>query len=120
MKNDPYLQNDTLCELVTIRGLFELYFAPDYNHQNILRMLEQAGRQTSVKMHKKIIDNILNFIYKLSPGSDAPPFTLKNKKGELVSLKDFKGKYVYLDFATWCTPCMQEMKEIADMKKIWR
>lgn len=118
MKNDPYLQNDTLCELVTIRGLFELYFAPDYNHQNILRMLEQAGRQTSVKMHKKIIDNILNFIYKLSPGSDAPPFTLKNKKGELVSLKDFKGKYVYLDFfATWCTPCMQEMKEIADMKK---
>jgi thiol-disulfide isomerase/thioredoxin len=81
-------------------------------------MLEQAGRQTSVKMHKKIIENILNFIYKLSPGSDAPPFTLKNKKGELVSLKDFKGKYVYLDFfATWCTPCMQEMKEIADMKK---
>jgi len=36
----------------------------------------------------------------------APSFTLKNDKGEMVSLSDFRGKVVYLSFwASWCAPC---------------
>ena len=39
-------------------------------------------------------------------GKPAPAFTLKNLKGENVSLSDFKGKVVVLDFwATYCMPC---------------
>lgn len=36
-------------------------------------------------------------------------FTLKDVNGKTVSLSDFKGKYVFLDFwASWCVPCRKE------------
>lgn len=40
-------------------------------------------------------------------------FTLKDLEGNTVSLKDFKGKKVFLNFwATWCSPCKSEMPDI--------
>jgi thiol-disulfide isomerase/thioredoxin len=40
----------------------------------------------------------------------APNFELKNPAGKSLSLKDFRGKVVFLNFwATWCPPCIEEM-----------
>jgi peroxiredoxin len=42
-------------------------------------------------------------------GKEAPNFTLTDIEGNEVSLKDFDGKYVFLDFwASWCKPCREE------------
>lgn len=42
----------------------------------------------------------------LPVGSEVPMFTLETVNGESVSLIDFKGKYVVLDFwASWCPDC---------------
>jgi len=40
----------------------------------------------------------------------ARDFTLEDLSGKRLSLKDFKGKVVFLNFwATWCIPCRDEM-----------
>ena len=40
----------------------------------------------------------------------APDFTLEDLSGKPLSIKDFRGKIVFLNFwATWCVPCREEM-----------
>lgn len=46
-------------------------------------------------------------------GNIAPNFTLETLEGEVLSLSDFKGKKVFINFwATWCPPCRAEMPDI--------
>lgn len=46
-------------------------------------------------------------------GNIAPDFSLETLEGEVLSLSDFKGKKVFLNFwATWCPPCRAEMPDI--------
>lgn len=51
----------------------------------------------------------------VAPGKVAPVFTLPDPDGKMVSLTDFRGKYLVLDFwGTWCGWCV---KGIPEMKK---
>lgn len=46
----------------------------------------------------------------ITQGKQAPDFTLKNIDGEDVSLSDYKGKVVVVNFfGVWCSWCIKEM-----------
>lgn len=49
-------------------------------------------------------------------GKPAPSFQLANLSGQAVSLKDYRGKVVLLNFwATWCPDCRQEIPTLQAM-----
>ncbi len=54
-------------------------------------------------------------------GSAAPAFSLPDLDGKTVSLADFKGKVIILDFwATWCPPCRAEVPDFVRLQSKYR
>lgn len=56
----------------------------------------------------KLMDKVSNI--------EATGFTLMSATGEDISLSDYQGKFVLLNFwATWCPPCVREMPALNDL-----
>lgn len=57
----------------------------------------------------------------LSVGDPAPDFQLNSLDGQTVSLSDFKGSPVLLNFwASWCGPCVKEMPYLQQIYDDWQ
>ncbi len=54
-------------------------------------------------------------------GSPAPDVTLQDVTGKPVTLKELRGKFVYIDFwATWCVPCIKEIPYLKVIEEEYR
>lgn len=60
--------------------------------------------------------NAARLMDEVAGNPQASNFTLNSTGGGSVSLNDFKGKFVLLNFwATWCAPCRKEMPSMSNL-----
>ena len=54
------------------------------------------------------------------PPREAPGEPFDSAGGEALTLADFRGQVVLLNFwATWCTPCVEEMPSLDRLRRPW-
>ncbi len=62
-------------------------------------------------------DKMAAFVHKKSP-SALPDITFNDADGNTLTLADFKGKTILLNlWATWCSPCREEMPALDRLQK---
>jgi thiol-disulfide isomerase/thioredoxin len=125
--NKPYTATDMFqLAKVYFRGdilkSFQLHLWSDIIIYGQLTDAQEMYPLVKAKMGNDPAFSILEKIYEeklpFKIGADAIRFTLKSIDGEPISLSDFKGKVVYIDFwASWCGPCLREVPAGEDLKK---
>ncbi len=109
LASDDVLANDTLLELVILKGLHDGFFDDKFSRSALLVILDSLYTKSKIAEHVVIAQNIRSKVTRLLPGFVPVPFELYSTKGKLMSLDDFKGKYVYVNFcSTSSYTCLQE------------
>lgn len=57
----------------------------------------------------------------LRKGRPSPDFDFEDIDGKHYSLKDFRGRYIYIDcWATWCVPCKGELPHLQKLEETFK
>lgn len=111
---DKLISNQALLNYFYFKTLNEnlVYSGPDGMDVFVDKFKKICTDTASVR----IISELYTKKLKLAKGQPAPVFNCVNIKGDSVSLSDFLGKAVYVDFwATWCSPCRGELPYLAQL-----
>jgi len=89
------------------------------SNENLKAFYDGIMKLSSDEKYKEEITAKYDKVSKLAKGMPSPAFVeYENHKGGTTSLKDLKGKYVYVDvWATWCGPCIREIPSLKEVEK---
>ncbi len=106
-----------LAELYLLQGLFETYHKKRIKQRINIQFLEELMEKSDYESTRRTAKNMLKNLRLYQPNTSAPEFKLADLKGEIKSLSDYNGKYIYLNFwANWSIPSLREMQIIKELE----
>ena len=102
--------NRKTAQLIILKGLYDLFYEYEPAQTIIIKNIENAYKNLRDSTLSFIAKNILLNITALRPSYPAPNFSFTNKFGIKRSLKNFKGKFIYLNFCHYKSiECQKQM-----------
>lgn len=98
---------------VKIKEAFEESYSKLNPGKSAAVYLGNVSRALKLKMESEVDKILIN--------EPSPDFTVKDINGKTVSLADFKGKTIVLDFwATWCGPCKKSFPSMQSVLNMYK
>lgn len=115
---DKYVNDTRVAEFLIYRNVYahvQSKGLDDKNYENAFKKYVKSPKL--VKNFNALCTQFNN----LGKGSLSADFNATDITGKKVSLKDLRGKYVYIDiWATWCVPCRKEMPHLLKLEEKYK
>lgn len=107
------LSNDTLREFVILKALHDEFYEMNFSREALLQVLDSLNITTKIDTHRSIGKEIRQKVTRLMVGFNPPAFSLLNADSVIITLANFKGSYVYLNFCTTKNyACLKELEQL--------
>lgn len=115
--SNPKHKRKQFRELVMLKGINDAFANDNLQWLPLLLTLDSLYITTEYPIHQQIAQNIADNSLTMAKGTVALPFELPDTLGNMVSLEDFRGKYLYLQFAN--TQSYSSIAEFDVLKRIY-
>ncbi len=115
---DNVLGEEQLLEMVILKGLHDAFYVEGFSRLGLLTVLDSLASTTTYPEHERIAGHIREKVTRLLEGFEPPDFRLMNREGDTMSVSDFRGYYVYLNFCTSVSyGCLSEYDVLSSLSE---
>ena len=115
--SNPKHKRKQFRELVMLKGINDAFANDNLQWLPLLLTLDSLYITTEYPIHQQIAQNIADNSLTMAKGTVALPFELPDTMGNMMKLSDFKGKYLYLQFAN--TQTYSSAAEFDVLKRVY-
>jgi len=102
--------------MVILKGIYDEFYDDNYSRRALLEILNTFINENRNPELTEVAVSIRKKTTRLLSGFEPPEFELYNGDSNLVNLKDFRGKYVYLNFCScFSYTCLNEFKFLSTL-----